>query len=87
MDKRAGELHQSYVTKARNTDRKYCGTPEGGTGPVEYKLASMGSVKGVVLGCFGEASQGTHDLIDHLAVGEGGRASEGRRGAVQGGAG
>ena len=26
------------------------------------------SVKGLVLGCFGEASQATHDLIYHLAV-------------------
>ena len=68
VDKRAGQLHQSYVNKARNTDRKYCGTPEGITGPVENKLASMGAVKGVVLGCFGEASQATHDLIYHLAV-------------------
>ena len=68
VDKRAGQLHQSYVNKARNTDRKYCGTPEGITGPVENKLASMGAIKGVVLGCFGEASQATHDLIYHLAV-------------------
>lgn len=68
VDKRAGQLHQSYVDKARNTDRKYCRTPEGITGPVENKLASMGAVKGVVLGCFGEASQATHDLIYHLAV-------------------
>ena len=68
VDKRAGELHQSYVPKARNTDRKYCATPEGVTGPVENKLASMGAVKGVVLGCLGEASQATHGLIYHLAV-------------------
>jgi hypothetical protein len=68
VDKRAGQLNHSYVVKARNTDRKYCGTPAGTTGPVERKLASMGEVKGLVLGCFGEVSQGTHDLIYHLAV-------------------
>ena len=56
VDKRAGKLHLSYVSKARNTDRKYCGTPEGETRQVENKLASMGTVKGVVPGCFGEAS-------------------------------
>ena len=68
VDKRAGELHKSYVTKARNTDRKYCNTPAGTTGPVEAKLASMGEVKGLVLGGFGEASQATHDLLYHMAV-------------------
>ena len=68
VEKRAAELHQSYVSKARNTDRKYCGTPEGETGSFENKLASMGEVKGVVLGCFGEAAQATHNLIYHLAV-------------------
>jgi hypothetical protein len=68
VDNRAGDLHQSYVQKARNRDRKCCGTPEGVTGPVENKLSSMGAVRGVVLGCFGEASQPTHDLIHQLAV-------------------
>ena len=28
----------------------------------------MGHVRGIVFGCFGEASQATHDLIQHLAV-------------------
>ena len=82
VDKRAGELHLSYVTKVRNTDMKYCGTPEGVTGPVENKLASMGAVKGVVLGRFGEASQATYDLIYHLAES---RVSEGEEGTVPGG--
>ena len=68
VEKRAGELHHTYVVKARNTDRKYCGTPAGVTGPVENKLASMGEVKGIVFGAFGEASQATHDLIYHLAT-------------------
>ena len=39
-----------YLRKARNTDRAYCGTPEGTIGPVETKLISMGAVKGVVKG-------------------------------------
>ena len=64
MDKRAGE----YVIKARNTDRNYCGVPEGTIGPVENKLISMGLVKGVVFGAFGECSQPVHDLIQQLAI-------------------
>ena len=67
VDVRADQLHQSYVAKARNTDRKYCGTLQGAVGPVERKLASMGEVKGLVLGAFGEASEATHSLIHHLA--------------------
>ena len=67
MDIRAGQLHQSYVAKARATDRTYCGTPEGAVGPVERKLASMGEVEGIVVGAFGEISSATHALINHMA--------------------
>ena len=67
VDVRADQLHQSYVAKARNTDRVYCGTPQGTVGPVERNLASMGEVKGLVLGAFGEASEATHSLIHSLA--------------------
>ena len=49
VDIRAGQLHQSYVAKARATDRAYCGTPEDTVGPVERKLASMGEVEGLVV--------------------------------------
>ena len=68
VDIRAGQLHESYINKARDTDRAYCGTPVGDTGPVERKLISMGEVAGLVSGAFGEASQATHDLIHHMAV-------------------
>ena len=67
MDIRAHQLHQSYVAKARATDQTYCGTPDGEMGPVERKLASMGEVKGLVVGAFGEVSADTHALISHLA--------------------
>ena len=43
--KRAGELHQSYVTKARKTDRKYCGTPERET-PSREQAGLYGSCEG-----------------------------------------
>ena len=67
VDVRANQLHQSYVAKARATDQTYCGTPDGEMGPVERKLATMGEVKGLVVGAFGEVSADTHALISHLA--------------------
>ena len=41
--------------------------PSGVVGPVESKLVSMGKIKGLVVGAFGEASEGLHDLVDQLA--------------------
>ena len=67
MDIRANQLHQTYVAKARTTDQTFCGTPDGEMRPVERKLASMGEVKGLVVGAFGEVSAATRALISHLA--------------------
>ena len=52
----------------RSMDELYCGTPRGVTGPVENKLATMGDVKGIVFGAFGEGSDALHKLIYELAV-------------------
>ena len=68
VDTRAGELQAEYLRKARNTDRAHCGTAEGAVGPVETKLVSMGAVRGVVFGAFGECSEPLHELIQQLAV-------------------
>ena len=57
VDKRAGELPLEHLTKTRNTDRNFCGTAPGDTGPVETKLGSMGAVKGIVMGATGEGSE------------------------------
>ena len=65
---RANQLNHEYILKARNTDELYCGTPRGVTGPVENKLATMGEVKGIVFGGFGECSDALHKLIYELAV-------------------
>ena len=35
---------------------------------METRLASLGDVKGLVIGAFGEASEDLHSLIHHLAV-------------------
>ena len=64
----ASQLPQEYLKKARTTDRQYCGTPPDTTGPVERKLASMGEIKGIVVGAFGEGSQPLHELIHQLAI-------------------
>ena len=68
VDKRAGELNTEYIAKARSTDQQYCGTAPGTTGLVETKLASLGDVKGLVVGAFGEGSEDLHMLIHHLAT-------------------
>ena len=85
VDIRAGQLHQSYVAKARATDRAYCGTAEGTVGPVERKLASMGEVEGLVVGAFGEVSAATHALITHMATSrvQVARPQLGRRGQLR----
>ena len=85
VDKRANELNAEYIKKARNTDQKYCGTLQGNTGPVETKLGSLGEVKGVVVGAFGEGSEDLHSLIHHLAISRVRVAGpqKGRRGQVR----
>ena len=85
VDKRASELNGEYVRKARNTDQQYCGTAPGTTGPVETKLGSLGEVKGVVVGAFGEGSEDLHSLIHHLAISRVRVAGpqKGRRGQVR----
>ena len=68
MDKRAENLHQEYVDKATNTDRKFGGVEEGRVGPVETKLLSFPKVQGMVFGSFGEASEAVHDLVEQIAT-------------------
>ena len=59
------EEDQHCDTKAK---LQYCGSAPGTTGPVETKLASLGEVKGLVVGAFGEGSEDLHTLIHHLAT-------------------
>ena len=68
MDKRADDLHQEYVSKARSTDRMYMGMGAGEVGPVENKLLSFGEVKGLVFGNFGECSEAAHALMSAMAT-------------------
>ena len=67
VDKRADQLHQEYVMKARRADQEYGGVAQGEVGGVERKLNSYPKVEGIVFGNWGEASQATHQLVEELA--------------------
>ena len=56
VDKRAEALPQEYIGKAQEADRKYNGVQPGVIGGVKQKLISLGEVRGVVAGNFGEVS-------------------------------
>ena len=68
VDRRAEQLHEEYIVKARNVDGEFVGTQPGEVGPVEAKLLTFERVRGVVFGAFGEASEPLHQLIDQLAT-------------------
>ena len=67
MDVRAAQLQGEYLAKVRAMDRRQ-GTPEGQVGRVEEKLGSLGEVRGVVAGQWGEVSQAVHYLLDDMAT-------------------
>ena len=68
VDKRADQLHNEYVSKARRADQHYGGTSEGELGRVERKLLTFPRVEGLVFGNWGEGSQAVHALVEALAV-------------------
>ena len=53
IDRRADELHNEYVNKARRVDTLYCETQPGQVGPIEAKLLSYERVRGCCLGLSG----------------------------------
>ena len=53
--------------KARAADQRQ-GFVQGEVGRVEARLASLGELRGIVVGNFGEVSSHTHDLIAALAT-------------------
>ena len=67
VDFRAGHLQKEYINKARGADRLQ-GVPEGVVGRVEEKLISLGEVRGIVAGQFGEVSEDMHQLVAALAT-------------------
>ena len=67
VDRRAAQLHEEYVVKARNVDTNFCNTAPGRVGPVAAKLASFETVRGLVFGALGEASEPIHQIQGSLA--------------------
>ena len=67
VDKRADQLHDEYVMKARRADQDHGGVGQGVVGGVERKLLNFPKVEGLVFGNWGEASQATHQLVEELA--------------------
>ena len=65
--RRAGALPTEYASKAREIDRRFCGTPAGEIGPVEARLRTFEPVRGVVFCAWGEASPHADKLLT-LAV-------------------
>ena len=67
MDRRASQLQQEYLRKARASDR-LSGTDAGTVGRVEAKLVSLGCFRGVVCDAWGEVSEHTHALLQALTT-------------------
>ena len=67
VDKRADQLHEEYLSKARKVDKDYGGAQPSQVGGVEQKLVSFPKVESLVFGNWGEASQTTHQLVQNLA--------------------
>ena len=67
VDVRASKLQEEYLIKARAADRRQ-GVTEGVVGRVEERLVSMGHLKGLVVGNFGELSLDFHCLIAAMAT-------------------
>ena len=66
VDVRASKLQQEYIMKARAADRlSWVG--DGEVGRVEAKLLSLGSIRGIVCGNWGEVSEDTHSLLKTMA--------------------
>ena len=63
---RAKGLQREYTRKAQEIDRKYCGTERDMVGPLESHLHDFGDLLGLVVGQYGEGSQGLHDLLGHI---------------------
>ena len=76
VDRRAQEVHQEYVNKARRLDVLYHpGTLAGEDGPILSRLLSFGAttgpnkgrVVGLAIGCFGELSSEFDELCTFIA--------------------
>ena len=68
VERRAGKVHDDYVKAAAKLDAAHCGTlPDARPGPVERKLASLGPVKPLVVGHYGEMGGYVDELLELAA--------------------
>ena len=67
VERRQAQLAGEYRRPLVSLDRKYHGTAEGETGPLERRLQGFGPLQGLVLGAFQEGSRDLHALLDTLA--------------------
>ena len=66
-DKRAQQLPGDYRRKARRVDQDVLGVDKAVRGPAERRLEEYGDLLGLCFGAWGEASEGVHQLVQHLA--------------------
>ena len=66
VDKRAEQLHQEYVTKARKADQDHGGVVPGTIGGVERKLMTFPEVEGLVFGTGVRQVKPLTSLLKHL---------------------
>ena len=66
VDKRSSRLAGEYRRPLIKLDHKYHGTPSGQIGPLQRRLESFGTLQGLVVGSFQEASQDLHSLLECL---------------------
>ena len=69
MDRRARQLHEKYVCKARQVDLQYVGPIQRSLSQwVGAKLLGFKQVRGVLFGGFEATSKVLHKLIDSLTT-------------------
>ena len=62
------EIQGDYRKKCKDIDRDYHGTRADEIGPLQHHLESHGKIMELVVGQYGETSQGVHDLMDAIAT-------------------
>ena len=67
VERRAAAIPSEAAAKARQLDRRFCGTAAGELGPVERRLNTYGPVRGLVFGHWCEASQHVEALLSGCA--------------------
>ena len=73
--RRASGLNTEYLRKARSLDQRFLGVSADCQGPVELRVRSYGTIRGLVFGTWGEASPDV-DLFMNQVADAGGRQAD-----------